>query len=354
MGPIFRGEESGLRPSATCEPLPSNRVTDFNRPDETRPGPQEPSDQESDSDEPPQDLGFGSVVSEESTERLLNRDGSFNVRRKGLGMVHSLSVYHFLLDVTWSRFFLLVALVYVVINGLFAALYMSLGPSAFPELASEGVGSGFSAYFFFSVHTIATIGYGNVSPFGAPANVLVTVEALLGLLGFGLGAGLMFARIARPNARILFSDNAVIAPYQGIQGFEFRLANGRRNQLVELDAQVVMTLRKPGVSGREYHELSLERRRVNFFPLAWTVVHPIDEHSPMHAMRPGDLVAAEAEFLVLITGFEETFSQTVHARTSYRAAEILWNRRFTDIFEHPEAGEALAVDIGRLSETSEA
>jgi inward rectifier potassium channel len=256
-------------------------------------------------------------------------------------------MYHFVLDVTWPRFFLLVSLGYVAVNALFALFYMSLGPGAFPGLIGEGVGTGFPAFFFFSVHTIATIGYGNVVPTGVLANVLVTLEALVGLLTFGLAAGLIFARFARPHAHILFSERAIIAPYHGQTAFEFRIVNGRQNEIVDLRARIVLTMRVPG-DPRSYHTLSLERAQVYFFPLAWTVVHPIDEASPLYGLSDADLRAADAEFLILLSGFDETFSQTVHARSSYRADEVLWGRSFAGMFEDGGPGEALAIDVGRL------
>jgi len=310
-------------------------------------GPEDP--RGSSATEPTQDLGFGSVVSRESRARFLNRDGTFNVRRKGLGVFRSRSLYHFLLDITWPRFFGLVCVWYVVTNAAFAAAYMAVGIQAFPGLEAEGTGSGFLAYFFFSVHTLATIGYGHVVPRGTAANVLVTVQSLVGLLAFGLAAGLMFARFARPTAHILFSDHALMAPYRGGTGFMFRIVNGRNNQVVELQARIVLTRRNGPAGEREYHVLDLERDRVAFFPLAWTVVHPVDETSPLFGVGGAELIAQEAEFLVLLSGFDETFSQTVHARSSYRADEILWGRRFADMFEH--GADSLAVDVDRLSDT---
>lgn len=313
-------------------------------------GPEDP--ERSSATEPTQDLGFGSVVSRESRARFLNRDGTFNVRRRGLGVFRSRSLYHFLLDITWPRFFGLVCVWYLVTNAAFGTAYMAVGDGAFPGLEAEGTGSGFLAYFFFSVHTLATIGYGHVVPRGTAANVLVTAESLVGLLAFGLAAGLMFARFARPTAHILFSDHALMAPYRGGTGFMFRIVNGRKNQVVELRARIVLTRRKASGTGREYHILELERDRVAFFPLAWTVVHPVDENSPLHGVSEADLVAQDAEFLVLLSGFDETFSQTVHARSSYRADEIRWGRRFADMFDH--GGDSLAVDVDRLSDTVEA
>lgn len=310
-------------------------------------GPEDP--QGSSTTEPTQDLGFGSVVSRESRSRFLNRDGTFNVRRKGLGVFRSRSLYHFLLDITWPRFIGLVCVWYVVTNAAFGAAYMALGAQAFPGLEAEGTGSGFLAYFFFSVHTLATIGYGHVVPRGPAANFLVTVESLVGLLAFGLAAGLMFARFARPTAHILFSDRALMAPYRGGTGFMFRIVNGRKNQVVELHARIILTRRKQGGGGREYHILELERDQVAFFPLAWTVVHPVDEESPLWGVTEAELIAQDAEFLVLLSGFDETFSQTVHARSSYGAHEVVWGRRFADMFDHD--GDRLAVDVDRLSDT---
>jgi inward rectifier potassium channel len=303
------------------------------------------------SDSQPQDLGFGSVVSDHSSHRLLNRDGSFNVRRKGLGFLESASAYHFLLEVTWPRFILLVTVAYVLANSVFAGAYMLLGEASFPGLSAEGVGTGFSAYFYFSVHTIATIGYGTVVPSGSAANALVAIEALVGLLGFGLAAGVMFARVAQPRARILFSEHAIVAPYHGITALEFRVVNGRKSQIADLNARVVLSIKTGDGGERVYHELPLERRHVHFFPLAWTVVHPIDAESPLHDLEEADLLERDAEFLILLSGFEETFSQTVHSRSSYRADEVLWNHRFAEMFERGTHGEVLAVDIGRLSET---
>jgi len=297
------------------------------------------------------DLGFGSVVSAESKRRFLNRDGSFNVRRTGRNLKQYLSTYHFLLDMSWPRFFLAASLAYVVVNALFAVLYMSLGAAAFPGLATEGVGSPFLAFFFFSVHTLATIGYGHVIPVGITANLAVTLESLVGLLAVGLAAGLIFARFARPTTRVLFSDQAVVAPFEGGTALEFRIVNGRSSQIVDVRARVVLARLKPDRSGREYHVLDLERESVLFFPLAWTVVHPIDEHSPLHGWSEADFRAADSEVLVLLSGFDESYSQTVHARSSYKADEVAWGVCFADMFDRQTEDGVLSVDISRLSET---
>jgi inward rectifier potassium channel len=297
------------------------------------------------------DLGFGKTVSEESRGRLLNRDGTFNVRRTGLGLFETVSVYHFLLEISWPRFLALTAVWYILANAAFAAAYMAIGPEALTGLSATSGSAAFFEAFFFSVHTFATIGYGDVTPANWQADVVVTLESLAGLLAFGLAAGLMFARFARPNARIIFSHNAVIAPYKGGEAFEFRIVNSRKNQIIELTARVVLARRVEGGSGRTYHELRLERDKVAIFPLAWTIVHPMDESSPIAGLSIEDLRACEAEFLVLLTGFDETFAQTVHARSSYRTEEVVYGARFASMFDHDNGDGLMGVDLARIHET---
>lgn len=296
------------------------------------------------------DLGFGSVVARESRQRLLNRDGGFNVMRAGLGFLASLSPYHALLTMSWWRFFGLTALFYFGANLLFAAAYMLCGPGSLSVPESAGIESRFLQAFFFSIHTLATIGYGTISPVGFAANVIVSIESFIGLFGLALCTSLLFARFSRPTARILFSDRAVIAPYRGVTAFEFRIANARRNQIIELEAKVLFA-RFEEVNGRplrRFYPLKLERDRVVFFPLSWTIVHPIDETSPFYGMSPEDLSKTRGEFLVLLTGFDETFSQTVHARSSYMADEVVWNARFADIFNRPADDGLLTIDVRKL------
>ena len=190
----------------------------------------------------PKDLGFGSVVAKESRQRLVNRDGSFNVRRTGLAFWSSLSPYHFLLTVSWEKFLALLTLCFICINGLFALAYLACGPGALAGAAVEREHGAFWQAFFFSVHTFATIGYGNISPVGMAANLIVVAESLAGLLATALITGLIFARFSRPTAKIVFSEKAVIAPYKNITGFMFRITNGRKNQLYGLEVKVNISL----------------------------------------------------------------------------------------------------------------
>ena len=305
------------------------------------------SKKESDED---RDLGFGAVVASSSAERLLNRDGSFNSRRDGLGFFRSLHVYDLLLTMSWTRFLLLVAATYLVSNSIFALAYLGLGSGALNASGADSMGS-FSRAFFFSVHTLSTVGYGHIVPASAPANMLMTLESIFGIFGIALTTGLVFARFARPTAKILFSANAIVAPYQDGHGVMFRIANQRSTQIIELEATVVFSkmVEEEGKRVRRFYPLPLERAKVTFFPLAWTLVHPIDKHSPFCDLQSEECARADAEIMVLLKGIDETFSQTVHARSSYKAHEIRWGAKFADIYLR-EGPSIVGIDVGRLSE----
>jgi inward rectifier potassium channel len=294
------------------------------------------------------DLGFGAVVAGKSQKRLLNRDGSFNVIREGLKFFASWSPYHYLLTVSWPRFLALVIAGYLALNALFGGVFFALGPEALSGVGGTGLATRFLQSFFFSVQTFATIGYGQMAPVGIVSNLVVTLESLVGLLGFALATGLLFARFSRPTANIVFSDTAIIAPYRGITAFEFRIVNARRNQLIEVQAKVLLAHFRTGRETRDFVQLPLERDRVTFFPLALTVVHPIDAESPLFGLTREELTASDAEFLVLLSGTDETFAQTVHARSSYKAEEVVWGARFTNLFNPPREDGVLSIDISRL------
>ncbi|MDE3053778.1 MAG: hypothetical protein KGJ70_07825 [Gemmatimonadota bacterium] len=302
--------------------------------------------------EEPKDLGFGTVVGAANAPRLLNRDGSFNVRRAGLPRFASLSLYHALLGLSWPQFIGLLVGGYLSVNVLFAVAYTACGAAGLGGTPAATMGGAFARAFFFSVHTFATIGYGNVVPVSVAANLIVTLETIVGLLGFALATGVLFARFARPTARVIFSSRAVIAPYRGRTGFMFRLVNGRSNQLIELDVKVLFSHieERAGARVRVYDQLKLERTHVVFFPLSWTVVHPIDESSPLHGLTEPGLADCDSEFLILLSGIDETFAQTVHARTSYKPGEVAVGARFVNIYNPRAADGSESIDIDRLSE----
>ncbi len=296
------------------------------------------------------DLGFGAVVAKESRQRLLNRDGSFNVRRTGLPFWSSLSPYHALLTMSWGKFLGLMTFCFIFINALFGLAFLACGKGA---LAGTMVEHGYNSFwqaFFFSVHTFATIGYGNISPVGMAANLIVVVESLSGLLATALITGLIFARFSRPSAKIVFSDFAVVAPYKNSTGLMFRITNARKNQLIDLTTKVNLSLNSndSGPTNRRFHRLTLERDHVDFFPLSWTVVHPINESSPLWGYTNERLMQEDAEVVILLTGIDETVSQIVHTRSSYKAHEIVWDAKFSNIYEPIRDGEPVTIDVGKI------
>jgi inward rectifier potassium channel len=304
-------------------------------------------------DDPNLDLGFGSVVARESRKRFLNRDGTFNVRREGLSSWEALSFYHYFLTISWPRFLAYVAGAYVVLNAIFAFAFVACGPNALTGFSNQTMEERFTRSFFFSVHTLATIGYGNIVPVTFAANALVAFESLVGLLGFAIIAGIMFSRFSRPRAEIAFSRYAVVAPYRDTKALMFRIVNKKRNEIVEMRAKVLLARRKRGgvsVNDREFIPLNLERDRVVFFPLAWTIVHPIDDTSPLRGCSADELRELDAELLILLNGFDETFSQTVHTRSSYKVDEVVWGAKFTSMFNPLDDDGTISIDIRKLND----
>ena len=298
-----------------------------------------------------QDLGLGSKVTQQERTRFLNRDGSFNVERTGQSLFRSLNPYHALLSMSWAKFHSIIVVSYFLVNTIFGLLYMACGLQAIEGSAATSPGGRFFDAFFFSVQTLATIGYGKMTPSGFAANVVVAFEALTGLFGFALATGLLFARFSRPNAQIQYSEKAVIAPFHDITGFMFRIVNERRNQLIEVSATLTYS-RIEHVNGRNlrrFYQLPLERSKVVFFPLNWTIVHPIDEQSPLFDVTQKDLEATDAEFAILLTAIDETFSQTVHSRSSYKFDEVVVGAKFKDMFL-PSKNGIVRVDMSLLSE----
>lgn len=317
-----------MRADVASEPLPTNLIVE----------------------EENKDLGFGAVVTKESRQRFVNRDGSFNVRRTGLPFWSSLSPYHLLLTVSWGKFLSLMTLSFVIINTAFALAYLACGEGALTGAMVEHGYHGFWQAFFFSVHTFATIGYGNVSPVGMAANLIVVIESLAGLLATALITGLIFARFSRPSAKLVFSHQAVIAPYKNITAFMFRITNARKTQLIALEVKVNLSLYEGGngPTNRRFHQLILERSRVDVFPLSWTVVHPIDEQSPLHSYTAERLHQSDAEFVVILTALDETSTQTVHTRSSYKHDEIVWRAKFSNIYEPITGNEPITIDVGKI------
>jgi inward rectifier potassium channel len=238
-------------------------------------------------------------------------------------------LYHFLLVSSWSRLLTLLGLLYVGSNCLFAIAYLVADNSI-----QGGRPGSFADAFFFSVQTMATIGYGSLLPRTLWANILVTIESLVGLLGLAVLTGLIFAKFSRPTARVLFSRVALVAPWEGVPSLIFRMANERGNQIVEAHVHVVLARNETTAEGevfRRLHDLNLVRDQTALFAFSWTAIHPIGDASPLHEATQALLAESEAEIIVSLTGLDESFSEIVHARHSYRAGDIIWGARFVDV-----------------------
>ncbi|WLT31900.1 ion channel [Geothrix sp. PMB-07] len=282
--------------------------------------------------------------------RSVNKDGTFNVRRKGLPLVRSYELYHRLITMGGFKFLGLLLLGFLIANALFASIYLWIGMEHFVRPGGEGLLDRLLDAFFFSTQTLTTVGYGHISPKSHLVSAVAAFESLLGLLSFALATGLLYGRFSRPHAQMCFSHHALIAPYRGHTGFMFRFVNRRSNQLIEVEATVVFTLLDAATGNRQYFTLPLERSKINLFPTSWTVVHPIDEASPLHGLTAEDLRQAEAEFIILIKAFDDTFAQTIYQRTSYIADELLWGVRFRPMTS-PAADGHLVMEVGLVDAT---
>jgi inward rectifier potassium channel len=243
--------------------------------------------------------------------------------------------YHWILTLTWPRFFGVVTLAFFALNALFAALY-ALCPG------SVANADGFVDCFFFSVQTLATIGYGGMAPQRTWAHGVMTVETLTGIISTAVITGLTFARFARPTAKILFADKIVIGMRDGVAHMMFRMANWRRNQIVEAQLNVLLLLSettKEGETLRRPHVLKLVRDRNPMFALSWTAMHTIDETSPFHGDDAmAKLRSQRGEIFLTVSGIDETLMQTIIARWRYQLDDIVPNARFADILNIREDG----------------
>ncbi len=293
------------------------------------------------------DLGFGSKVSEQTALRFINKDGSFNARRKGLNGFGSFSMYNAMLNMSWASFYALVLAAYAFANLVFTLIYLAI-PNVFLELQNKTLGRKFFDIYFYSVQVMTTLGSSPLHPSNLAGNGVLALEALFGLLVFALGAGLVLARFSNPSVKIIFSKNAVISPYNDVSAFEFRIINGKKDELIQVEA-IVMVSMKDKNGKRPFVELPLERHKVVFFPLNWTVVHPIDEGSPLYGLTAQDLMLRDAEFLIFLTAIDEALGQRIYVRHSYKFNEVIVGKKFSSIIEKSEKGSIL-VDPKRIHE----
>ncbi len=284
--------------------------------------------------------------------RTLSKNGQFNVRKTNVRFAERINFFHALISMSWARLFVLILSIYFVVNIVFATIYVVIGVENLTGVEANSLMGDFLEAFFFSAQTITTLGYGRIAPMGILANTFAAIESLLGLIGFALATGLLYGRFSKPNATIKYSHNAVIAPFNNLNAFMFRVVNPQQNQLIEVEAHITLSLNRKDSDKRDFYFLDIERPKVVFFPYTWTLVHPINDQSPLLGLSQKDLLEKDAEFIIMMKAFDESFSQTVYSRNSYKANEIKWGHKFVYLVERSKT--KLSIDVSRLNETETA
>lgn len=293
-------------------------------------------------------FGFGSKNYNKHT-RFLNKDGTVNIRRLDGDFWGRIDVYHSLITMSWKRFILMVLFGYLVANLLFASVYYWAGPHNFGNLTHKDSLHEFLDLFFFSAQTLTTVGYGYIYPKGVVVSTIAAIESMTGLLTFALATGVLYGRFSRPQAHIRYSKHCVIAPYEGITGFMFRMANATQNELIETEVKLILVKNNLETNQREFLPLTLEIEKISFMALSWTIVHPIDDKSPMYKMTKADLEKADAEIMILFKAINDTYSDMVYSRTSYKAFELIENAKFKPL-QRTQRGNKVTVDLRKLSD----
>lgn len=298
------------------------------------------------------DTGF-SVNADSQGGRFINKDGSFNVVKRGIPISERLSIYHKFLMMPNRKFLFVIFLSFSVINLFFTGIYFLMGPGQIAGMVTTTKLEHFKEMFFFSTQTFTTVGYGRINPVGTFGSLVSSLEALTGLLSFAIITGLLYGRFSRPRAYLMFSKNALIAPYHEMQGLMFRFVSYKENHTltdVEVKVTLGITVMENGKGVFNFYSLSLERNRVDSLPMNWTVVHPINEESPLYGFTAKDYKESDAEVYVLIRGFDDVFSNTVLQRTSYTWNEIIYNAKFEKMSHESEDDSTTILDMNKIDE----
>jgi len=295
--------------------------------------------------------GFGEK-STQSGGRYYRKDGKPNTIRKGINFFDQLSWYHTMISMPRWKFWLWLLIAYVLVNAFFAFVYYFVGVENLNGIEKGSAWHNYAEAFFFSFQTFTTVGYGHVSPLGLLTSSIAAFESFLGVLTLALAAGLFYGRFSRPRSFLRFSEIALIAPYKEGRALMFRTAPYKNNHLMEAEVKLTMGMRvmRNGEEKNEFYTLAVEFSKINALVLNWTIVHPINENSPMYGMSMEELKNARAEVLVYLKAYDEGFSNTVVARTSYTADEIIEGARFKPMYERSASGEATLLHIDKLND----
>ena len=240
-----------------------------------------------------------------------------------------------------------------MVNIVFATLYFLAGPEGISGRESGGMISDFVHSFYFSTQTITTVGFGKLSPNSNAVSVIAAIESFMGLLSFAIATGLLFARFSRPRQNIIYSDKAIIAPYKEINALMFRFANKSKNQLIEVEVDVVISFWDNENDKRIFQRVDLERRKINFLSTSWTLVHPITEESPIYGWDADTFDNQQIEIIVMFKAFDDTYVRQIYDRVSYDETEIKWAKKFVPIFDRMDDG-MMHIHLERIGDTTDA
>lgn len=299
--------------------------------------------------------GFGNSSS--NSGRFFDREsGGANVHKKGVGLLQRYSWYHTMLGMKSGKFLLLLLFIYISVNLVFAAIYYLIGVNHLAGIERSHNFREFSEVFFFSTQTFTTVGYGRISPTGFLSSAVSTFEAFLGLLSFAIATGLFYGRFSRPQAFLKFSELALVAPYKDGAALMFRMTPYKNNLLSEAEVKLTLAMRveENGKMINKFFSLPVEIDKLNSFSLSWTIVHPLNENSPLFGFSEEDFYNTELEMMVFIKAFDEVFSNTVVARWSYITREFKWGARFKPMFYPGEGRQSTMLDISLLNDYSTA
>jgi inward rectifier potassium channel len=294
------------------------------------------------------DTGFGNR--DNYGGRFINRDGTFNLRKEGQGFWRRISLYQSLLNLPVWQFALIVFVFFIGINLFFTSIYLLLGTDQFAGLIANNRWAEIKEIYFFSTETFTTVGYGRVNPIGDEVNFVASIEAMLGFISFAVMTGLIYGRFAKPISFLMFSDHALIAPYKNGKALMFRFASYKDNHtLNDVDIRVTAAMLDEQ-RNYKFFTLDLERNKIDMLPMNWTVVHPIDEKSPLINLTEEEIKSADLEVYVSIRGFDDVFSNVVLRRTSYTFREIIFNRKFIPMYRESEDGKTTIFELDKLNE----
>ena len=282
------------------------------------------------------------------SQRIKNRLNPSRNNTIEVSTNHRVDIYHSVVSMSLPGFLALFVGFFLLVNALFGWLY-ALNEGSIGGLKDHS----YAEYFFFSVQTLATIGYGAKFPQTLYADVLVTVESMIGLLSVGLFAAIAFARFSIPRARILFSDRLVIHDHEGVPTLMLRIANERGNQIIDAEVSLSLIMREVTAEGmkiRRIHDLQLIRHRTPILSLTWTIFHPIVEGSPFFGHTSQSLAQQEFGLVASVKGLDETIAQTVHANHVYAPSQLLWNHRFKDMFVEDSSAGRPRIDLSAIHE----